>query len=46
LLQASPLEISTCIHEAGISASEVLLEALDNADTELPEPLSVARGAA
>jgi HEAT repeat protein len=46
LLEAFPLEISTCIHEAGLSASEVLQEALDNAGTDLPEPHLAARGAA
>ncbi len=46
LLEAFPLEIGACIREADIAASEVLLEALDNAGAELPEPPSMARGAA
>jgi HEAT repeat protein len=46
LLEAFPLEIGNCIREADITASEVLLEALDDAGTELPESPSMARGAA
>jgi HEAT repeat protein len=46
LLEAFPLEIGTHIRDAGIAASEVLLEALDDAGAELPEPPAVARGAA
>jgi HEAT repeat protein len=46
LLETFPLEIGNCIREADIAKSEVLLEALDDAGSELLEMPSMERGAA